>query len=144
MLMNTKLVKHRIDGYVGVRDGTTRIHSLFESRHDSEGCRVKLPDGKIKIASPFNLIDLVGKEHVVEVHKQRLELRGIAYLGFRTPEKATESATHCPGCKSILPSSWDLECCACNAAICDCGTCRCGPKRKKKPVPKVQPAAPTP
>ena len=135
MIAKAKLVKHRIDGYVGVRDGVTKMKSLFESRHDSEGCRVKLSDGKIKIASPFNLIDLDGKEYVVEVHKQRLELRGIAYLGFRTPEQATEREAHCPGCRALLPGSFDLECCACNAPICDCGVCRCGVARKKKPAP---------
>src|SRR2546422_10441111 len=114
MIAKTLFVKHRIDGYVGVRDGTTKIKHLFESQYDLEGCRVKLPDGKIKIASASNLVELTGKDHAVEVHKQKQEVRGVAYVGFRTLEgAAAERPTPCRGCRSILPSSWGLECCAC-------------------------------
>jgi hypothetical protein len=141
MSITTAFVKHRIDGYVGVRDGMTTMRHLFESRHDSVGCRVRLPDGTIKIASPRNLIDLVGKDHIVEVHRQKLERQGMAYAGFRVAENvAALGRTPCRGCDSLLPSSWGLECCACNGTICDCATCLCGPKRRKK-KPRQGPAA---
>jgi hypothetical protein len=144
MIAKTLFVKHRIDGYVGVRDGMTRIKHLLESRFDSEGCRVRLPDGTIKIASPSNLVDLVGRDHTVEAHKQKLGLRKLAYLGFRTPEKAADRETHCRACRGPVQSSWGLECCACNGVICDCGTCLCGPKPKNRAAARGKPARPRP
>jgi hypothetical protein len=135
MAVQMTFVRHKLQGYVGVRDGTTKLQRLFESKFDREGCRVKLADGKIMVASACNLEELAGKDHTVETHKRKLEGRGLAYAGVQEPEPAAaREEGRCKGCGSDLSSTWGLVCGACGGVVCDCGACPCSQKAKKRPA----------
>lgn len=144
------LVRHVQNDYVGWRDGTTKFAKFFEKPTDTEGVRVRLPEGTIACASRESLIkisqdDFVSCAHVqvaryieeqrrvsalkrreIELrHRQRLEEAGFRYCGVR--QRASQLRwTHCWSCKSLLTNATEIECIACGWILCKCGACGCG------------------
>jgi hypothetical protein len=128
--MNKKLVFHTIQKYIGFLDGKTRLPQLFEDPEDTIGYRIRLPDGTIKIASSKNLLLDSDTNYPIVVHKFFLEQLGIPYKGTRTPEESKKISptrtSWCWNCKRPLTSQVNLECCACDWILCQCGACGCG------------------
>ncbi len=144
------LVKHAEKSYVGWTDGTTKISKFFEKPSDTEGVRVRLPEGTIACASREHLVKILPEEfvslaheqvaryveeqhrvaalkrHEIESrHRQRLEAAGFPYKGVRQRTSQLRW-THCYSCKSRLTSATELECASCGWILCKCGACGCG------------------
>lgn len=144
------LVRHTQKGYVGWTDGITKIAKHFENPADTEGVRVRLPEGTVVCASRENLARIRPEEFVSSAHEQvaryvdeqnrvaalkrqeiesrhrlRLEEGGFTYRGVRQRTSQLRW-THCWSCKSLLTSATELECAACGWILCKCGACGCG------------------
>ena len=144
------LVQHTEKTYVGWTDGTTKIAKFFESPTDTEGVRVRLPEGTIACASRERLMKITPEEFVSRAHdqvaryveeqhrvasikrkeiearhRQRLEGAGFIYKGVRQRTSQLRW-THCYSCKSLLTNATELECASCGWILCKCGACGCG------------------
>lgn len=86
----TAFVRHRLHGFIGVTEGTTRKKESFECPNDREEIRVRLYDGCIKVASPTNLIEFTADdaESAVQAAMLRnpLEIRDLINEG-RIPDE---------------------------------------------------------
>jgi hypothetical protein len=132
-----KLVRHKIKGYIGIIDGTTKIIDLLESPNDTFGYRVQpiySSQSKRLIASPSNL-ELISEMQLEERHKAHLFYLGISWKGTRKVNldmhPGKHRITHCWFCKKELDNAIDIECSACGWILCQCGACGCGFKKLK-------------
>lgn len=107
------IVCHRDKKYRGITDGTTNLKHLFEDERNEQEYRVRVSDGKIKIASPDNL-----------------EFIGVAAKQPTTRNKGYEN--FCYEChKAVGPP--DKKCSDCHWYICsDCGSCGCGHRKVRR------------
>lgn len=125
--MNRDWYIHTVHRYVGWLDGVTHMKKLFEQPTDSEGQRVCLPDGSVRVASKPMLLRLDTKEAVLKAHQWRLEQLGIEYRGVKLANGKNETLiTGCWQCKSTVASWVNHKCLKCNRLVCECSACLCG------------------
>lgn len=60
------------------------------------------------------------------LHRNKIELLGLKYLGVSKSSNGPHRATHCWVCHSHLDNAVDLECNICKWILCTCGACGCG------------------